>query len=161
MSTSEKSSAVTQVFLTVGSIFLGAGVASGESAAAGAAETEESVASTFTFRGDSESPAVVFNQGFTAKGTSTDLLAHALDSSNPPSAFISTSTSPDVAAGFANNVYVVRPVNGINVNQALGPLSPFPGESEVAVPGAINACDIRAVTIQNQGVSILNPNWKP
>ena len=128
---------------------------------AGFLAAEGGVNPAFTFRGDPAPPNTVFNQGFSAKGTSTDLLSHALDSSRPPSAFISTSTSADVAAGFNNNVYVVRPVNGINVNQALGPLSPFPAESEIAVPWRINPSDVRGVTLPQQGVSILNPNWKP
>src|SRR5262249_21132283 len=70
------------------------------------------------------------------------------------------SKSFDVAATFSNKVYVVRPVNGIEVNQALGDLSPFPWEQEIAVPGSIAPRDDRAVTLPDKGVSILNPNYK-
>ena len=114
---------------------------------------------TFTFRGDTRPPEVIFEEGFAARGTGTDLLSHALD--NSPSAFVSTSSSADVAAGFADNVYVIRPVNGINVNEVLGRLSPYPSELEIAIPGRILPTDIRGVTLLKQGLSILNPNWKP
>ena len=107
------------------------------------------------------SPDVIFNEGFQPRGDSTDLLAHALDNTNPPSAFVSTSQSADVAAGFSNQVYVVRPTGGINVNGALGSASPFPGELEVAVPGGIAPGNVRGVTIVSDGVSHLNPNWVP
>ncbi len=140
--------------------------ASGLSAAAtvvaGATSAAENEASSgFTFRGDARSPDVIFNEGFSPNGTSTDLLSHALDSSNPPSAFVATSKSFDVASGFGDNVYVVRPVNGIDVNSALGPLSPFPEEQEIAIPGGIAPSDIRGVTSPDWGVSILNPNYQP
>jgi len=116
----------------------------------------------FTFRGDPRSENVLFNNGISAKGTSTDLYLHALDSSHPPSAYVPTSTSADVAATYnAQNVYVVRPVNGIDVNQVLGLMSPKPSDLEIAVPWRINPSDIRAVTHPQQGISILNPNWKP
>lgn len=116
--------------------------------------------SVFTFRGDPRPFDIVFEEGLSAKGDSTDLLAHALDSSNPPSAFISTSKSLDVAAGFNDNVYVLKVPNGIDLQEALGAANPFPREQEIAVPWRIEASDIRAVTRTSDGVSILNPNWK-
>jgi len=63
----------------------------------------------FTFRGDTRSPSTIFDQGFAARGDSTDIFLHALDNTSPPSAFIPTSRSLDVASGFADNVFVVRP----------------------------------------------------
>lgn len=76
---------------------------------------------TFIFRGDSRAPEIIFNEGFSARGSSTDLLAHAIDNTEPPSAFVSTSTSYDVAVQFnRSKVYVLRPVNGIDVNKVLG-----------------------------------------
>ena len=116
---------------------------------------------TFTFRGDTRSPEEIFNEGFTPRGTSTDLLAHALDNTNPPSAFVPTSGSFDVASSFANNVYVIRPVNGIDVNATLGAASPYPWEQEIAVFGRISPSNIRGVTKVDEGVSILNPYWNP
>jgi hypothetical protein len=121
----------------------------------------ESRAAQFMFRGDARAPATIFEEGFTARGSSTNLLSHALDNTRPPSAFVSTSSSAEVAGSFADNVYVVRPRGGIDVNQVLGPRSPFPSEFEVAVPFRIAPSDVRAITLPKQGVSILNPNWHP
>lgn len=115
----------------------------------------------FTFRGDTRGPTEIFEKGFEARGTSTDLMKHALDNTSPPSAFIPTSRSADVASGFAENMYVVRPRNGIDVNEVLGANSPFRHELEIAVPFRIEPSDIRAVTLKSQGMSILNPNWRP
>jgi hypothetical protein len=132
------------------------------SSADNALETGQPEATALTYRGDPTPPDVAFNEGLSAKGSSEDLLAHANDSSNPPSAFISTSKSYDVAVGFnSTNVYVVRPTGGIDVNAALGELSPFQNELEIAVPWQIHPGDIRAVTLPQEGVSILNPNWRP
>lgn len=120
-----------------------------------------------TFRADSRPWSQIFVDGFQPRGTSNDLFAHALDNANPPSAFVPTSTSYDVARDFAirgghDNVYVVRPTNGIDVNATLGARSPFPNELEIAVPQpGIAASDVRAVTLESQGISILNPNWRP
>ena len=51
--------------------------------------------------------------------------------------------------------------NAIDVNAALGPASPFPGELEMAIPGLISGTEIRAVTMPAPGVSILNPGYVP
>jgi len=121
----------------------------------------------FTYRGDATPPSVVFREGFRAKGASTDLYRHALNSSNPPSAFVSTSKSFDVASGFGGrNVYAVRPRNGLDVNAILGPRSPFPHEMEVAVPWRIPASDIPGFTplsLEREvlGLSVLNPRYIP
>jgi RHS repeat-associated protein len=124
-------------------------------------ETEEDeTPASFVFRGVETSPDVVFNQGFAPQGTSMNLLAHALDSSNPPSGYISTSISAQIASSFGSNVYVIQtPTNAINVNAALGSASPFPDELEMAVPEPIAGSQIRAVTIFSQGISILNPGY--
>ena len=115
----------------------------------------------FTFRGDNRAPDVIFNEGFAPRGSSTDLLAHAYDNTLPPSAFVSTSKSADIAAGFSDNVYVVRSTNGVDVNRVLGPASPFPDELEVAIPGRVLHGNVRGVTISGQRVSILNPYYRP
>ena len=114
---------------------------------------------SFTYRGESRGPQEIFNEGFTARGTSSDLYLHALNNTNPPSMYISTSKSCSVASDFNDNVYVVRPANGIDVNKILGSNSPYPNEQEIAIPNSIAPGDIRAVTIGNQ--SLLNPNWLP
>lgn len=113
----------------------------------------------FTFRGDSRSPDEIFADGFAARGTSEDLFRHALDNTDPPSAFISTSRSADVAGDFADNIYVINPRNGIDVNDVLGSRSPFPDELEIAIPFQIDTSDIRGVTLPGEGFSILNPNF--
>ena len=115
----------------------------------------------FTFRGDARPPSTIFSKGFSARGSSMDIFAHALDNTRPPSAFISTSKSADIAAGFGDNIYVVRPRGGIDVNQVLGSRSPFPSELEIAVPWRINPSDIRGLTLPNERMSLLNPNWAP
>lgn len=88
-------------------------------------------------------------------------MAHALDNTAPPSAFIPTSRSASVAGDFADSVYAVRPRGGIDVNATLGSRSPFPNELEIAVPHSISPFDIRGVTFPQQGFSTLNPSWKP
>jgi hypothetical protein len=113
----------------------------------------------FTYRGDSRSPTEIFENGFKPRGASTDLQAHALDNTAPPSIYVSTSKSSSVASEFADNVYVVRPRNGVDVNATLGTRSPFPDELEIAIPSGVSPSDIRAVTQGN--VSILNPGYKP
>ncbi len=116
----------------------------------------------YTFRGDTRSPETIFEEGFTARGSSTDLFDHAVNNKRPPSAYIPTSKSAEVAADFvADQIYVVRPRGGIDVNDVLGTLSPIPEELEIAVPWKISPSDIRGVTLPKQGISLLNPNYKP
>jgi hypothetical protein len=126
-----------------------------------AASAAEGSLPKFTFRGDSRLEAEIFRDGFAPRGSSTDLLAHALDNTRPPSAFVPTSRSFDVASGFADSVYVLRPVNGIDVNRTLGSASPFPLEQEIAIFGKVPPSNIRAVTKPAQGISILNPGYEP
>ncbi len=88
-------------------------------------------------------------------------LLYALNNNNPPSIYVPSSTSFDVAAEFSNYVYILRANNGINVNNVLGSRSPFPHEFEIAIPGGVDPSDIRAVTLLRDGVSLLNPNYIP
>jgi|GEM_PF-3010443 len=126
--------------------------------------------SGFIFRGDDRVPDVIFNDGFEPQGTNLDLFNHA--ASNKNSAYVSTSTSPNVArtapgveeGGF---VYTVRgQPNGVDVNSTLGSRSPFPKEFEIAVPGSIQSLDImgaRAIGPNGKfiGPFIKNPAYKP
>jgi YD repeat-containing protein len=114
-----------------------------------------------TFRGDARAPSVIFNQGFKPLGTSTNVLLHALDNRYPPSAYVSTSTSYLRATTYGGGqyVYVVHPTNGFDVNRILGRSSPYPLDFEIANRGPILPRDVRGVTLPNQGVSILNPNY--
>jgi hypothetical protein len=114
----------------------------------------------FTFHGTPVKSDVIFKEGLRPNGTNTDILAHARNSKAPPSAFVSTSKSAEVTAWNGENIYVIRPRNGIDVNQVLGPRSPFCDELEIAILGGVRRSDIRAVTLPNEGVSILNPTWR-
>ncbi len=118
--------------------------------------------SKYTYRGDSRPAAEIFNDGFKTRGKSNNLLAHARDNTAPPSNYVSTSKSYDVANSFnGDSIYVVRPRHGKDVNATLGPNSPYPAEQEVAVKGRVKPEDIRAVTLPQWDRSMLNPNWKP
>jgi hypothetical protein len=91
-----------------------------------------------------------------------DLLKHADDNEKPPSAYVSTTTSPDVAAMFGSNIYVIRtPDNAIDVNATLGPLTPQRKLLEFAIPGPIYGHEVRGVTDPKRGKSWLNPNYIP
>lgn len=62
------------------------------------------------YRGDTKVPKEIFRNGFKARGTSTDILSH-IDSSwwsSRESAYISTSTSKEVAATFPKSKYFTR-----------------------------------------------------
>lgn len=101
---------------------------------------------TYVFRGDGRPPTQIFDEGFKASGTSTDVLNHATTNSN--SGLISTSSTPNVAREFADMqvggyVYTVRkPPQALDVNATLGAKSPYPQEFEIAVLGAIRPQDI-------------------
>jgi RHS repeat-associated protein len=151
MSTTDKWASGTGTVLQTLGFFAGLGIS-------GPAAPE---APQFVFRGDPALMDVAFNEGIQPKGASTDLLAHALNSDNPASGFVATSRSPAEAAVFADQIYVIRSVNGIDVNETLGQFSPFSREQEIAIRGPVSPSDVRAVTLPNQGVSILNPNYKP
>jgi RHS repeat-associated protein len=121
----------------------------------------------YTFRGDTRTPAEIFNDGLQPRGTSTDLLGYARH--NDPSVFVGTSTSPKTAGGFAGEggyVYTVRPgSSAVDVNASLGRMSPFPHETEIAVPGGISPSDIMgARQVGSAGLTgpfIKNPNYVP
>jgi len=121
----------------------------------------------YTFRGDTRTPAEIYNDGLQPRGTSTDLLGYARH--NDPSVFVGTSTSPKTAGGFAGEggyVYTVRPgSSAVDVNASLGRRSPFPHETEIAVPGGISPSDIMgARQVGSAGLTgpfIKNPNYIP
>ncbi|MGF6153576.1 RHS repeat-associated core domain-containing protein [Pseudomonas fluorescens] len=124
----------------------------------------------YLFRGDSREPWEIFDDGFQPLGDSIDLYLHAMDNRSPPSFFVSTTKIPKEAVKFATGyglepgfIYVLKKVPGIDVNKKLGLMSPHRKESEVAIPGGIDAKDIVGVTPVNAdgshvGYSVLNPN---
>lgn len=109
-----------------------------------------------TFRGDSRPPSTVFDEGFQPQGDDLDLLRHA--EYNPNSAYVSTSQSADVAAGFGPYVYEVHASGGVDVNAALGPWSPFPAKLEVAYPGGISSCYVAGCRLP-AGDFVPNPGF--
>ncbi|MCU1762194.1 DUF6531 domain-containing protein [Pseudomonas sp. 14P_8.1_Bac3] len=127
----------------------------------------------YLYRGDSRESWEIFETGFEPLGDSMDIYLHAHDNRNPPSFFVSTSTSENAAIQFATGygfedgfVYVIKNIRGIDVNKKLGLLSPHRGETEIAMPGGIDSKDILGVTPVRadgsyEGYSIPNPKRKP
>jgi uncharacterized protein RhaS with RHS repeats len=125
--------------------------------------------SKYTFRGDSRLPSEIFKNGFQPRGPNTDLAKYARH--NEPSVFVGTSKSPTLAredfAGSGNHVYTVRPGSkAIDVNASLGKASPYPYESEIAVPGGISSSDIMGARKVGSsgaftGPFIKNPKYVP
>ncbi|MFQ6553051.1 enterotoxin A family protein [Aestuariibius insulae] len=82
------------------------------------------------------------------------MLSHAADNTNPPSAYVSTSKSMDVANDFATGygtrdgyIYAVDTGNkGIDVNKSLGSRSPFPTKQEIAIPSSVSPNQIKGAT---------------
>ncbi|WP_085656308.1 RHS repeat-associated core domain-containing protein [Pseudomonas sp. B11(2017)] len=124
----------------------------------------------YLYRGDMKHPEEIFETGFLRKGESKDLLLHAIDSSNPPSYFISTSPSLHTGIEFGTKfrtrkgyVYALRKMLGLHVNKELGNLTPFAEETEIAIPGGIHRSEILGATPLKKdgsyvGYSIPNPN---
>ena len=117
----------------------------------------------FTYRGTMTPPRVVFGRGFRGRGASTDLRQHLMDNADPPSAYVSTTRSFDVASDFGDYVYALRCRNGINVNAVIWRHSPM---HEISIPWRVVPSDVLGVTFVNTGgslssVSTLNPNYKP
>ena len=70
----------------------------------------------YVYHGDENHPQAILEKGITPRGDSMDLLLHVLDNSNPPSGYVSTSTSADAAYAYGPYVYVIRtPSNAIDV----------------------------------------------
>ncbi|MGY2189105.1 scabin-related ADP-ribosyltransferase, partial [Pseudomonas sp. SDO5591_S426] len=126
----------------------------------------------YLYRGDSRESWEIFEAGFEPLGESMDIFLHARDNRNPPSFFVSTSTSETEAIKFATGhgfedgfVYAIKNIRGIDVNKKLGVLSPHRREVEIAMPGGVESKDILGVTPVRadgsyEGYSIPNPNRK-
>ncbi len=139
--------AISPLFGRTTAVVENGGAARGVSTEGTAGDARAVVAKpTYVFRGDGRPPAQIFDEGFKASGTNTDVLNHATTNAN--SGLISTSTTPNVAREFADiqiggYVYTVRkPPQALDVNATLGAKSPYPQEFEIAVPGAIRPQDI-------------------
>ena len=109
---------------------------------------------------------LLFSEGFTARGKSLDLFAHAKGNQNPPSAFIPTSNIywlPDEEEG-PKYMYIIvsrNGIDGIDVNAVLGDQSLYHDENEIAVPFRIRPEDIRAAAAPKTDIFFFNPKWKP
>ncbi|WP_027922535.1 RHS repeat-associated core domain-containing protein [Pseudomonas sp. URMO17WK12:I12] len=124
----------------------------------------------FLYRGDEREPHDVFENGFKSKGKSNDLLLHSLDSRDPPSNFISTSTSREAGKFFATEyntkpgyLYTLNKIPGHDLNIELGSLYEFGREKEIAIPSRIEKEDVLGATLildngKDFGYSIPNPN---
>ncbi|QTD46037.1 scabin-related ADP-ribosyltransferase [Ottowia testudinis] len=124
---------------------------------------------SYVFRGDGRPPSKIFDEGFRASGTNSNLLNHTMSNNN--SGLISTSLSPNVGREFAEMqvdgyVYTIRkPPQALDVNVTLGAKSPYPHELEVVIPQAIRSQDIlgaRQVGTGGKfsGPFIKNPKFK-
>ena len=97
------------------------------------------------FRVDTRAPKDIFANGFAPKGGNLNLLEPV--TSNPAdSGFVSTTKSLAAARDIqadtgAQYIYQLRG-SGIDVNETLGSLSPYPHEQEIAIPGGVPACAI-------------------
>jgi RHS repeat-associated protein len=126
----------------------------------------------YLYRGDKREPDDVFENGFKSKGRSNDLLRHSIDSDNPPSNFISTSTSRDVgklfATGFHTRVgylFTLQKIPGYDLKKELGAMYQFGDEKEIAIKGRIKNEDVLGATLiiddgRELGYSIPNPYRK-
>jgi hypothetical protein len=126
----------------------------------------------YLYRGDKREPDDVFENGFKSKGRSNDLLRHSIDSDNPPSNFISTSTSRDVgklfATGFHTRVgylFTLQKIPGYDLKKELGAMYQFGDEKEIAIKGRIKNEDVLGATLiiddgRELGYSIPNPHRK-
>ncbi|MHC8367803.1 RHS repeat-associated core domain-containing protein [Pseudomonas sp. ZT5P21] len=126
----------------------------------------------YLYRGDQLDPGHVFENGFKSKGKSNDLLLHSIDSSHPPSNYISTSPSREVGRNFATGfntrmgyLYSLNKISGYDLKQELGSLYEFDREQEVAIKGRIKNEDVLGATLilengKEFGYSIVNPNRK-
>ncbi|MDR6927911.1 RHS repeat-associated core domain-containing protein [Pseudomonas sp. BE134] len=124
----------------------------------------------FLYRGDDKEPHDVFENGFKSKGKSNDLLLHSLDSRDPPSNFISTSTSREAGKFFATEyntktgyLYTLNKIPGHDLKIELGSLYEFGREKEIAIPSRIAKEDVLGATLildngKEFGYSIPNPN---
>jgi RHS repeat-associated protein len=120
------------------------------------------------YRGErsSNSPETVFKEGLHSKGDNPDLLHHA-SANQADSGFIATSTQREIAEGFAGKngyVYEITTSKGVDVNQTLGPASPFPEQREVAIPRHVPPEDIKGAYPMKGGKPtgefIPNPNYR-
>jgi len=124
----------------------------------------------YLYRGDLRRSNEIFEEGFMSLGKSTDLSLHVWDNKNPPSNFVSTSTSLEVGVDFGTRfrttkgfLYTLRNIEGHDVNKELPAHEiPYNYENEIAIPNRIKSGDIIGATPLKKdgsyvGYSIPNP----
>ncbi|MEV8564534.1 hypothetical protein AB0436_02895 [Streptomyces sp. NPDC051322] len=99
------------------------------------------------YRGDARHPSVVFPEGFSPKGTNTDILQYGLY--DTPSAWVGTTTRESTASAFPQSakgetwVYEINsPGTGIRVNKVLPFSYVFKSETEIIFPRGIDPSHI-------------------
>ena len=141
--------------------------AQGISKSEAAIEKIESTPAKTLFRGERSSmnPDVVFTNGFLPKGTSNDLEKH-ISSNTTAGNFVSTSSSREIAQGFAGKngyVYVIETSNYIDVNKTLGSKVPYLEQQEFSIHGGISPNQIKGAYVMKNGIFtgeyIPNPNY--
>ena len=123
----------------------------------------------YLYRGDTQPHEIILSEGFKSKGNSMSLEMHIFDNNIPPSNFISTSSSREVAIDFGTphitkkgQLNTLKVISGHNANHELGSKVPFPEEKVIAIPNRILPEDILGVTPLKAdgtyiGYSIPNP----
>ncbi|GAA0127533.1 hypothetical protein UT300019_34390 [Clostridium sp. CTA-19] len=108
----------------------------------------------------------MFEQGFTSKGTHTNLEQH-VTSNTTAGNFIPTTSEKGIEQQFAGKngyMYEIETSNYIDVNRTLGAKSPLPEQMEFSIPGGINQSQIKGAWVMKKGVPtgefIPNPRFK-
>ncbi|WP_322887983.1 RHS repeat-associated core domain-containing protein, partial [Wenjunlia vitaminophila] len=109
------------------------------------------------YRSDTREPSEIFEVGFEPRGANMDLWEH-VSGWSKDSGFISTTTSQVYATSRSGNTYIIRGVEGIDVNREF-PGNPFSHEREVAIPGRVDAKKIVGCWLPD-GTWVPNPNYK-
>lgn len=112
--------------------------------------------SKILYRGERSTmpPETAFQKGFKPKGTHNDLRKH-LTSNTTAGNFVSTSSSKDIADGFARKngyVYEIYTSNYIDVNKKFGSHVPFQEQLEHSIPGGIKPHEIVGAHVKKKGV---------
>ena len=124
-------------------------------------------ATRILYRGDraSASPDIIFENGFTPKGTHNDALLHTKSNATAGN-FISTTSEQAIATDFAGRngyVYVIKTNNYVDINSTYGANAYFPEQMEFSIPGGIKPSEILGAYRKQSGVLvkdlISNPNF--
>jgi hypothetical protein len=115
-------------------------------------------ATRILYRGDraSASPDIIFENGFTPKGTHNDALLHTKSNATAGN-FISTTSEQAIATDFAGRngyVYVIKTNNYVDINSTYGANAYFPEQMEFFIPGGIKPSEILGAYRKQSGVLV-------